>query len=50
MLEALTRAGRLRRAAATVPAREEGDRHVTYVSVEGGELDHAPTSAAEVSV
>ncbi|NUW47005.1 hypothetical protein [Nonomuraea rhodomycinica] len=50
VLETLTRAGRLRRAAATVPAREEGERHVTYVTVEGAELDHDPTSAAEVSV
>ncbi|WP_214327897.1 hypothetical protein [Nonomuraea sediminis] len=50
VLETLTRAGRLQRAAATVPAREEGDRHVTYVIVEGGALDHSQASAGEVHV
>ncbi|GAA3225071.1 hypothetical protein [Nonomuraea helvata] len=44
VLETLTEAGRLRRreVTATVPAREDQeDRHVTYVTVEGGALDRA---------
>ncbi|MFI6603483.1 hypothetical protein ACIBHX_45235 [Nonomuraea sp. NPDC050536] len=40
--------GRLQHAAATVPVREEGDRQLTYVTVEGGELDHSQASAGEV--
>ncbi|TMR14094.1 hypothetical protein ETD86_29555 [Nonomuraea turkmeniaca] len=52
VLETLTGAGRLRRSdvAATVPAREgQGDRHVTYATVEGGPIGRAqPATAGQV--